>query len=293
VDGDNLTYSVVATNNGSVTINGAIATYEPTQDWNGEDTFTYNVNDGTVDSNTATVTITVNSIPDAPVISDSSFELDEDSTTADGVEIGHSFVTDVDETTDGSIFSGTVTLVSAPEYGSLSQIAGTVTLDVGSEVISGNSVKYHPNQNYHGTDSFTWKANDGTLDSDIATVTLTINPVNDAPITFDYPSIIQMDEESSIFIDLITIDPDGTSLLNYSFQNAPSNSNYIWGHAAHYFDINDVQISEDNNSYVDILFGSSLAGDGEVALRFIYSNQTWSHQTSDFDDEWSTLDEFD
>jgi hypothetical protein len=56
VDGDNLTYSVVTINNGSVTINGAIATYEPTQDWNGTDTFTYKVNDGSLDSNTATVT---------------------------------------------------------------------------------------------------------------------------------------------------------------------------------------------------------------------------------------------
>jgi hypothetical protein len=185
VDGDALTYNITSTNNGSVTINDNIATYVPTQDWNGEDTFTYVANDGSLDSNTATVTITVNSVNDAPVISSSSFELDEDSTTADGIEIGHSFVTDVDETTDGSIFSGKVILVTAPENGSLSQIGGTVILDVGSEVISGNSVKYHPNQNYNGTDSFTWKANDGLLDSNIATVTITVNPVNDAPFAPD------------------------------------------------------------------------------------------------------------
>ena len=42
---------MVATNNGTVTINGSTATYEPTQDWNGTDTFTYLANDGTEDSN--------------------------------------------------------------------------------------------------------------------------------------------------------------------------------------------------------------------------------------------------
>ncbi|MEQ1562385.1 MAG: Ig-like domain-containing protein, partial [Nitrospiraceae bacterium] len=44
------------------------------------------------------------------------------------------------------------------------------------------SFSYTPNANFNGTDSFTYKANDGALDSNIATVNLTINPVNDAPM---------------------------------------------------------------------------------------------------------------
>ena len=43
------------------------------------------------------------------------------------------------------------------------------------------SFTYTPNLNFNGTDSFTYKANDGDVDSDIATVTLTVNAVNDAP----------------------------------------------------------------------------------------------------------------
>ena len=39
----------------------------------------------------------------------------------------------------------------------------------------------HPSANYNGSDSFTFKVNDGTLDSAPATVSITINPVNDAP----------------------------------------------------------------------------------------------------------------
>src|SRR5262249_49932192 len=43
------------------------------------------------------------------------------------------------------------------------------------------SFSYTPAANYNGTDTFTYKANDGAADSNIATVTITINPVNDAP----------------------------------------------------------------------------------------------------------------
>ena len=57
--------------NGTVTIDNdflplaGIATYTPNADWNGTDTFTYKANDGTVDSNTSTVTITVAAVDDA------------------------------------------------------------------------------------------------------------------------------------------------------------------------------------------------------------------------------------
>jgi hypothetical protein len=59
VEGSSLTYSIVATNNGSVSVSGSTATYTPNDDYSGTDTFTYKANDGTVDSNTATVTVTV------------------------------------------------------------------------------------------------------------------------------------------------------------------------------------------------------------------------------------------
>jgi hypothetical protein len=42
-----------------------------------------------------------------------------------------------------------------------------------------------PGADYNGTDSFTFKANDGSLDSNVATVSITINPVNDAPVAQD------------------------------------------------------------------------------------------------------------
>ena len=59
--------------NGTAVVNADnTITYTPTADFNGEDSFTYTANDGTVDSNVATVTITVNAVNDAPVAGDDS-----------------------------------------------------------------------------------------------------------------------------------------------------------------------------------------------------------------------------
>ncbi|NEU06742.1 tandem-95 repeat protein, partial [Flavihumibacter sp. R14] len=44
------------------------------------------------------------------------------------------------------------------------------------------SFTYTPNANFNGTDSFTYKVSDGSLESNIATVTITVTPVNDAPV---------------------------------------------------------------------------------------------------------------
>ena len=44
------------------------------------------------------------------------------------------------------------------------------------------SFTYTPTANFSGTDSFTYRANDGTSNSNVATVTITVNPVNDAPV---------------------------------------------------------------------------------------------------------------
>ena len=50
---------------------------------------------------------------------------------------------------------------------------GTVT------VSSDGSFSYTPAANYNGTDSFTYRASDGALSSNLATVTIAIAPVNE------------------------------------------------------------------------------------------------------------------
>ena len=65
-----------------------------------------------------------------------------------------------------------VKIVTGPQHGSLSQ-----ALD--------GSVTYKPALNFNGSDSFTYVVNDGELDSAVATVSLTVTAVNDAPIAED------------------------------------------------------------------------------------------------------------
>jgi len=43
---------------------------------------------------------------------------------------------------------------------------------------------YTPQANYQGSDSFTFKANDGTQDSNTETVSITVIAVNDAPVVY-------------------------------------------------------------------------------------------------------------
>ncbi len=138
-------------------------TYTPAANYFGPDSFTYKANDGRLDSNIATVSISVNPLNDAPVANNDSFSTNEDTpltAAAPGV-LGND--TDVENDPLSAI------LVSNPSH-------GTVTLN------SNGSFTYAPNSNFNGTDSFTYKANDDSLDSNTATVSITINAVNDAPV---------------------------------------------------------------------------------------------------------------
>jgi VCBS repeat-containing protein len=158
---------VSSTTNGSLTLNtDGSFTYTPNSNFNGTDAFTYLTNDGTLDSNVATVTLTVNAVNDAPVAVDDTFMVDEDNTltiSAPGV-LGND--TDVDSA------ALTALLVSSTTNGSL-----TLNTD--------GSFTYTPNSNFNGTDAFTYRTSDGADLSNVATVSLTINAVNDAPIARD------------------------------------------------------------------------------------------------------------
>ena len=100
--------------------------------------------------------MTVNSVNDAPTVSNVNSETNEDSAKA---------VSLLGSDIDGDSLSYSV--VNNPSNGSVS--------------ISGSTATYTPNHNYNGTDSFTYYVNDGDSDSGSATVTMTVNSVNDAP----------------------------------------------------------------------------------------------------------------
>src|SRR5262249_51149370 len=97
-------------------------------------------------------------VNDAPVAANATVSTAEDTALK-----GHVTATDV----DGD--SLTYSLANGPQH-------GTVSFN------SDGSYTYTPNADYNGTDSFTYKANDGSLNSNTGTVNLTITPVDDAPV---------------------------------------------------------------------------------------------------------------
>ena len=150
--GESVTYSIVSNpSNGSLSgISGSNVTYTPNQDYNGSDSFTYKVNNGSQDSNTATVTLTINSINDAPVV--------ENISTSTGYEQVVSIELNGSDVDNDNL---TYNINTNPSNGTIA--------------FTGNStIAYNPNSGFSGSDSFTYSVNDGSLDSNVATVSITV-----------------------------------------------------------------------------------------------------------------------
>ena len=200
IDGDPLTFSVVSGPGdgtlGAITSTGpttAQVTYTPDGNFNGSDSFTVKANDGTVDSSAnATISITVNPVDDPPTATAGSETVDED----DSVVITLSG-TDVD-TADL-----TFAIVSGPTSGGLSGISGNGAGQTAT-------VTYTPTADYNGADSFDFTVNDGTTTSAAATVSVTVDPVEDPPTATAGSETV--DEDDSVVITLAGTDVDGDAL---------------------------------------------------------------------------------
>jgi PKD repeat protein len=163
VDNDQVTFTVVNNpSNGSVTIANNVATYTPTADWNGTDTFNFEIQDSSSKSiiNQATATIVVNAVNDAPVCFSTTASVDYGSTVTINMNC-----TDIDSS------SLTYIISTNPTNGTVST--------------SSNVASYTPSG--FGTDNFQFKANDGELDSNNADVGITINS-DEASFTVDVES---------------------------------------------------------------------------------------------------------
>ena len=138
---------------GTLTLNAdGSFTYAPAANFNVPDSFTYKARNTFGDeSSPATVNIAVNPMNDVPVAANDSYGTDEDT----ALNVAGPGVLENDTDVDGDALNAV--LASGPAYGTL-----TMNPD--------GSFTYTPNANYNGPDSFTYKANDGTADSNIATV---------------------------------------------------------------------------------------------------------------------------
>jgi hypothetical protein len=152
--------------NGSVAITGGGTgvTYTPNANFFGSDSFTYTISDGNGGSDTATVNVTVTNVNDPPdAINDSATVAEDSGANAINVLANDTFAPDAGETL-------TITSVTQGTNGSVAITGG------------GTTVSYTPNANFFGSDSFTYTISDGNGGTDTATVSITVTPVNDAPV---------------------------------------------------------------------------------------------------------------
>jgi VCBS repeat-containing protein len=203
IDGDTLSYSITTPPaRGVATIDAGtgVFTYAPNPDLNGTDSFAVEVSDGTLTAG-ATVSVTVTAVPDAPVAQNATLATAED-TPVDGTLAA----TDADG--DALSFS---TVNGAAN--------GTVV------IASGGAFTYTPAANFNGTDSFTFRAFDGGLYSDPATVTINITPVNDPPVAVD--ATFQALENTPLSGVLVGYDVDAGDTVSFALGTGPASGTAV------------------------------------------------------------------
>ncbi|MEN2269138.1 tandem-95 repeat protein [Vibrio diabolicus] len=180
VDSD-LTFSVSGNSNIQVAIVNGIATFTPTADWNGSEILTFTATDPSGESVSQTVNFTV--APVADIVADKATVVEDTAT--------------IIKVLDNDTFEGDDKVVSLDTNNGPAN--GTVSVN------PDGSVTYTPNDNYHGTDSFTYIVTSGGV-SESTTVNVDVTPVNDAPVAKDDTATTQ--EDTAVTIDVLPNDTD-------------------------------------------------------------------------------------
>jgi VCBS repeat-containing protein len=170
---------------------------------NGNYTITVNVADDQGNVGAGTASVTVNNVP--PIALNDTFSTDEDT----GLTIPASGVLANDS--DAGADSLTAKMTTGASNGSVA-------------LNPDGSFTYTPNENFNVVDSFVYVANDGDADSTNATVSITVNPVNDAPVTTD--DAYSVDEDTILTIPapgmlVNDTDVDGDTVMLETF-NSPN-----------------------------------------------------------------------
>ncbi len=163
--------------------------YTPNAGFSGSDSFSYIVGDGVDDApQSTTVAITVDGLNTAPVAND-----DTETTT-----VNQAVLVDVLDN-DSDVDSDPLSIIIAGQatYGT-----AILTTDGSGDPV----VEYIPNAGFTGTDEFSYRINDGTEDSNEATVTITVDSGNTAPVALDDNIIVNVD--GSVPIDVLNNDSD-------------------------------------------------------------------------------------
>ena len=221
-DYDNLTFSVISdSDNLVVNIENNLLTISGIANYFGEESITVNVNDTENASDSQDFVVTISSVNDIPTVNDILSNVLEDGIV--------SIFPEGNDIEDSSL---TFSMVSPPENGEVSLVSWFFT--------------YEPNSDYYGSDSFTYVAYDGESYSEEATISITVEPDNDAPILTVIPDQEINEGETFLYtIDAEDIDQDP---LVYSFSLDQ-----------------DIE-SSINGNLLSIVFDDNFNGDLEVTV---------------------------
>ena len=191
-NGDSLGVEITTgAGHGTAAVDGGSITYTPNANWNGTDSFVYTVTDSNGAKDTGTITITVNPVNDAPEAQDDNDTIAEDTSyTADWTGL----TSDVDIATNGDSLNAEIAAQGSH---------GTASVD-------GNNITYTPDENWNGTDSFTYTVTDTGELSDTATITVTVTQVNDNPTAADDEA--NTPEDTAVTVDVLANDSDVDTL---------------------------------------------------------------------------------
>ena len=221
-----LSYSVsTQPQHGTVVISGGAGTYTPNANYNGQDIFLYLASSVNGNSNVGTVSVTIFPEDDDPNSKNMQVSIDEDTTIDITLDI---------EEYDGDNIS--VSIKNNPQNGSVS--------------LAGSIATYIPNENYFGSDSFTYEAIDQTEKKvlNVASVSLTINPINDPPSSKTINTYAFLTLEKFVYPDLD--DPEGDN-ISLSISSQPSHGSV---QIVHYSDIDYLLYTSNQSASSNVQF---------------------------------------
>tara|TARA_B100000575_G_scaffold159017_1_gene127048 strand:- start:130 stop:2184 length:2055 start_codon:yes stop_codon:yes gene_type:complete len=176
---------------GTVTTSGAAGTYTPKLNFNGVDSLEYTASDGKLISSIGKINVVIDPVDDNPNTMDVVVSTDED--TPVEIELK---ADEVDG--DQIIFN----IKSEPLNGAV--------------IVNGDKAIYTPNENYYGTDSFSFEAVDdlGSLGKkilNVANATITINPINDAPVVDEINAVEYNTKDITLTLTATDVENDNVS----------------------------------------------------------------------------------
>lgn len=199
-DGGNVWSALTQPEDGNLVLNAdGSFSYTPDAGFNGSDSFIYELCDADDDCSTATVSLTVDAVDDAPLAADDAFTLDEDTVLEGDVSTNDTLSDD-----GGNVW----TTVMNPDDGTFVFNAD-------------GTFSFTPEADFNGGNVFTYSLCDVDNNCSTATVTLTVNAVDDAPLAADDSFTVAEDE---VLEDTVagndTPSPDGDNVWSVSLAPA-------------------------------------------------------------------------